>query len=119
MRRSRVFALYFAIASGRSPSIDTSTTLRLTLCGGGVRAEPHIVDRVVDASGLDWIEPGPTPLNSRRFLTPHPGEAARLLGTVPSVVFGGAVTLATVGLVWRRSRELLSERLPHHQRRDS
>jgi hydroxyethylthiazole kinase-like uncharacterized protein yjeF len=41
---------------------------------------------VVDASGLEWIEPGPTPLNSRRFLTPHPGEAARLLGIKPSAV---------------------------------
>lgn len=44
------------------------------------------------------------------------GLAARLLGTVPSVVFGGAVTLATVGLVWQRSRELLTERLPHQAR---
>jgi ADP-dependent NAD(P)H-hydrate dehydratase / NAD(P)H-hydrate epimerase len=41
---------------------------------------------VVDASALDWIKPGPTPLNSRRVLTPHPGEAARLLGTKVSVV---------------------------------
>jgi ADP-dependent NAD(P)H-hydrate dehydratase / NAD(P)H-hydrate epimerase len=41
---------------------------------------------VVDASALDWIEPGPTPLNSRRVLTPHPGEAARLLGTKTSVI---------------------------------
>jgi ADP-dependent NAD(P)H-hydrate dehydratase / NAD(P)H-hydrate epimerase len=39
---------------------------------------------VVDASALDWIEPGPTALNSRRVLTPHPGEAARLLGTKPA-----------------------------------
>ena len=44
------------------------------------------------------------------------GLAARLLGTVPSVVFGGAVTLATVTLVWRRSRDLLAERLLHHTR---
>ena len=36
---------------------------------------------VVDASALEWIEKGPSPLNSRRVLTPHPGEAARLLGT--------------------------------------
>lgn len=35
---------------------------------------------VVDASALYWIKPGATPLNSRRVLTPHPGEAARLLG---------------------------------------
>ena len=41
---------------------------------------------IVDASALDWIEPGPTAMNSRRVLTPHPGEAARLLGTKPSGV---------------------------------
>jgi NAD(P)H-hydrate epimerase len=41
---------------------------------------------VVDASALDWIKPGPTALNSRRVLTPHPGEAARLLGTKTNVV---------------------------------
>jgi hydroxyethylthiazole kinase-like uncharacterized protein yjeF len=41
---------------------------------------------IVDASALDWIQPGPTPLNSRRLITPHPGEAARLLQTKPAVV---------------------------------
>jgi ADP-dependent NAD(P)H-hydrate dehydratase / NAD(P)H-hydrate epimerase len=41
---------------------------------------------VVDASALDWIEPGPTALNSRRVLTPHPGEAARLLGAKANAV---------------------------------
>ena len=39
------------------------------------------------------------------------GVAARLMGAVPSVVFGGAVTLATVGWVWRRSRDLLSVKI--------
>jgi NAD(P)H-hydrate epimerase len=41
---------------------------------------------LVDASALDWLQQGPTPLNSRRVITPHPGEAARMLGTKPSVV---------------------------------
>src|SRR3546814_8523803 len=41
---------------------------------------------IVDASALDWIEPGSTPLNSRRVLTPHPGEAARLLGVKASAI---------------------------------
>lgn len=41
---------------------------------------------VLDASALDWIEPGPTPLNSRRVITPHPGEAGRLLDTKSSVI---------------------------------
>jgi MFS family permease len=39
------------------------------------------------------------------------GVAARLLGVVPSVLFGGAMTLVTVGWIWRRSRELLAQRL--------
>jgi MFS family permease len=39
------------------------------------------------------------------------GVAAKLLGVVPSVLFGGAMTLATVAIVWRRTRELLTQRL--------
>jgi predicted MFS family arabinose efflux permease len=39
------------------------------------------------------------------------GVAARLMGVVPSVVFGGAATLATVAYVWRRSRALFLIRL--------
>ena len=39
------------------------------------------------------------------------GVAARLLGVVPSVVFGAAATFATVGHVWRRSRPLFAIRL--------
>ncbi len=37
---------------------------------------------VVDASGLDWLPPHePAPDGSIRVITPHPGEAARLLQT--------------------------------------
>ena len=39
------------------------------------------------------------------------GVAAKLLGVVPSVIFGGAMTLVTVGTIWRRSRELLAAKL--------
>ncbi|MGH8530942.1 MAG: hypothetical protein ACRETN_14040 [Nevskiales bacterium] len=39
------------------------------------------------------------------------GVAARLMGAVPSVIFGGAVTLLTVAWIWRRSRDLLATRL--------
>ena len=35
---------------------------------------------VVDASALDWISSGPTPNHAIRVITPHPGEAARMLG---------------------------------------
>ncbi len=39
------------------------------------------------------------------------GLAARVMGTVPSVIFGGVVTLGVVGWVWRRSKALLSVKL--------
>ena len=39
------------------------------------------------------------------------GLAARLMGAVPSVMFGGAMTLATVLYVWRRSKALFAVRL--------
>lgn len=39
------------------------------------------------------------------------GLAARLMGTVPSVVFGGVVTVGIVGDVWRRSKALLAVNL--------
>jgi len=34
---------------------------------------------VVDASALDWLPLDPVPRNALRVITPHPGEAARLL----------------------------------------
>ncbi len=39
------------------------------------------------------------------------GTAAQLLGTVPSVVAGGVLTLLTVFYVWRRSRDLFDVRV--------
>jgi hydroxyethylthiazole kinase-like uncharacterized protein yjeF len=41
---------------------------------------------IVDASALDWLPPGPFPKNALRVLTPHPGEAARLLKTTAARV---------------------------------
>jgi NAD(P)H-hydrate epimerase len=35
---------------------------------------------VVDASALDWLARDASPLSATRIITPHPGEAARLLG---------------------------------------
>ncbi len=35
---------------------------------------------IVDASALDWLPSGETPTDAVRVITPHPGEAARLLG---------------------------------------
>ena len=34
---------------------------------------------VADASALDWLPAGPTPAGAVRVITPHPGEAARML----------------------------------------
>lgn len=36
---------------------------------------------VVDASALDWVPPGAMAGAALRVITPHPGEAARMLGT--------------------------------------
>jgi hydroxyethylthiazole kinase-like uncharacterized protein yjeF len=44
------------------------------------------VPMVVDASALTWLPPGLVAENSIRVLTPHPGEAARLLGTTSKEV---------------------------------
>ena len=35
---------------------------------------------IVDASALDWLAPHALPKNRIRVVTPHPGEAARMLG---------------------------------------
>jgi hydroxyethylthiazole kinase-like uncharacterized protein yjeF len=41
---------------------------------------------IVDASALDWLLPHSLPKNRIRVVTPHPGEAARMLGkAVPQV----------------------------------
>ena len=41
---------------------------------------------VVDASALDWLPLDPVPRNALRVITPHPGEAARLLRSTPQQV---------------------------------
>jgi NAD(P)H-hydrate epimerase len=41
---------------------------------------------IADASALDWLPPTPAPLKPLRVITPHPGEAARLLSTNPQQV---------------------------------
>jgi NAD(P)H-hydrate epimerase len=41
---------------------------------------------VVDASALDWLPMDPVPRNALRVMTPHPGEAARLLRATPQQV---------------------------------
>jgi ADP-dependent NAD(P)H-hydrate dehydratase / NAD(P)H-hydrate epimerase len=41
---------------------------------------------VVDASALDWLPLDPVPRTALRVITPHPGEAARLLRATPQQV---------------------------------
>ena len=43
---------------------------------------------VVDASALDWLDAGQTPTNAVRVITPHPGEAGRVLGSDAGAVQG-------------------------------
>jgi len=52
---------------------------------------------VVDASALDWLPLGTCPRNTLRVVTPHPGEAARLIGATAEYVQADRVrTLRTV-----------------------
>ncbi|MDP6796041.1 MAG: NAD(P)H-hydrate dehydratase, partial [Verrucomicrobiota bacterium] len=44
------------------------------------------VPMVVDASALDWLPSGKIPEKSIRVITPHPGEAARLLSSSADAV---------------------------------
>ncbi len=41
---------------------------------------------VVDASALDWLDAGPVPEGAIRLITPHPGEAGRMLGSSAQAV---------------------------------
>lgn len=41
---------------------------------------------IVDASALGWLQPGRIPEGVVRVITPHPGEAARLLGTTSAAI---------------------------------
>jgi len=43
---------------------------------------------IVDASALDWLQKGPRPSKAIRVITPHPGEAARMLGVGTDEVQG-------------------------------
>jgi ADP-dependent NAD(P)H-hydrate dehydratase / NAD(P)H-hydrate epimerase len=58
---------------------------------------------VVDASALDWLPAGGVPEGALRVITPHPGEAARLLGTTPPQIQSSRL----------QALRLLSERFGH------
>jgi len=64
----------------------------------------HLRGRVVSVNGIFLAA-------SNELGAFESGVAARLLGTVPSVILGGALTLLTVLYVWRRSKALFAVKL--------
>ena len=77
-----------------SPELNLPDTCTAILIGPGLAA-PNMAEYVrkvtrqlwsqsplpviVDASALDWLPEGPCPENALRVITPHPGEAGRML----------------------------------------
>ena len=84
-----------------TPDLRMSDTISAVLIGPGLAA-PGLFDAmsnftrrlwrdsvfpvVVDASTLDWLPLGATARNVVRVVTPHPGEAARMLNTTQQQV---------------------------------
>lgn len=98
--QSFVLSLVMLFFTGATDSI--SVIIRQTL----LQALPpdHLRGRVVAVNSIFVT-------TSNELGAFESGVAAKLLGVVPSVLFGGAMTLVTVGVIWRRSRELLTARL--------
>jgi NAD(P)H-hydrate epimerase len=82
--------------TGKLPPSHTAVLLGPGLAAAEMADQMKIVARnlwrdsvlplVVDASALDWLGLDPVVRNTVRVLTPHPGEAARLLrSTIPQV----------------------------------
>lgn len=79
-----------------APTHCTAALIGPGLAAGGLPAAMQIFTRkfwrdqpfpvVADASALDWLPLGPVPKNVIRVMTPHPGEAARLLKTTPQQI---------------------------------
>jgi predicted MFS family arabinose efflux permease len=75
---------------------NVSVVIRSTLLT--LRTPPHLLGRV---SGVNQIFIG----SSNEIGSFESGVAAKLLGTVPSVIFGGLATLGIVGVTaWRIPR---------------
>jgi len=86
-----------------SPQLELPRTCSAVLIGPGLAAKelsptiPEVTRRlwqesplgiIVDASALEWLPPGPCPDKAFRLITPHPGEAARMLDTSPGEIQG-------------------------------
>lgn len=56
---------------------------------------------VADASALDWLPKGPTCPDALRIITPHPGEAARMLGKkTPEILADRQAALRQLSEQW-------------------
>lgn len=56
---------------------------------------------VADASALEWLPKGNCPALAIRVITPHPGEAARLLqGSIPGILQDRPATLRRLSREW-------------------
>jgi hypothetical protein len=90
---SRVFVLSLVLLAASGALDMVSVLVRSTLLQ--LRVPERLLGRV---ASVNQIFIG----SSNEIGAFESGVAARLLGTVPSVVFGGAVTLAVVaGVTWR------------------
>jgi NAD(P)H-hydrate epimerase len=93
--------LQAAMVNVWTPDLKLPDTTSAVLMGPGLAA-PGLADAmshttrriwrdsllpvVVDASALDWLPMGPSAKNAVRIVTPHPGEAARLMSTTKQQV---------------------------------
>ncbi len=58
---------------------------------------------IVDASALDWLRPEPITRNGIRVITPHPGEAARMLNATTKKVLADRIeTLRVLSIQYGR-----------------
>ncbi len=56
---------------------------------------------IADASALGWLPSGPTASGALRLITPHPGEAAKMLGlTTASVIADRASAVQQIARSW-------------------
>lgn len=99
---SEVFWLSAAMLFFTGAFDSISVVIRQTLLQ--VMPPDHLRGRVVSVNSI-FIS------SSNELGAFESGVAARLMGVVPSVIFGGAMTLVTVGYIWRRSRDLFSVKL--------
>jgi NAD(P)H-hydrate epimerase len=66
------------------------------------------IPMVVDASALPWLPEGPCPQMSIRVLTPHPGEAAKMLGvSIPRVLDDRPAAVREISKRWGGSWVIL------------